>query len=412
MLVASLAFAAIGLLYWGLQLAILVRVVRCVPLLDELPEGGLAGWPRVSAILTARNEEAALEAAVRARFAEDYPNLELILVEDRSTDRTPEIADRLAAADPRVRVVHVRELPPGWLGKLNALQQGLAHATGEWVLFSDADVSCHRGVLRRLIAYCERRGLEHCAVLPRLREVSPLLDCLTSVFVRMIALNMRIWAIEDPDSRASVGIGAFNLVRRAALERTPGLEWLRMEVADDLTLGQMLKAAGARQSVVNGRALVDLVFHPSIRDAFVSAERASYTAIGNFSLLRLAAFGVAGFALETTPLVALALAREPASLGAAALLLAVALAVQLLVNRWMRRGSWNLVLFPFTQLLMIYSVIRSGVVGTLRGGIRWRGTFYPNAELKAGRRFGESWAKLRPVTGTSGSPPTPSPGSQ
>lgn len=395
MLLAALVFAALGLCAWGAQLVTLIRVVRSVPLLHELPEGQLEPWPRVSAILTARNEEAALEEAVRARLTEDYPELELILVDDRSTDRTGELADRLAAADPRVKVVHVRELPAGWLGKVNALQQGLAVASGEWLLFSDADVSVHRGVLRRLISHCESRGLDHCALVPRLRPVSPLLDCLTSLFLRVVALNLRRWAIEDPGSRASVGVGAFNLVRRSALERTPGLQWLRMEVADDISLGQMLKACGARQSVVNGRAAADLVFHRSLTDSLTSAERATYTAVGNFSLPRLALLSIAGLALELSPLAALALARDPVALGAGGVAAAVLGATMVLSNRWQARSSWNLVLLPVAELIACYSQLRSGVLGAWRGGIIWRGTFHPNAELKAGRRFGKSWALLR-----------------
>jgi glycosyltransferase involved in cell wall biosynthesis len=395
MQLASLVLAGVGLVFWGLQLITLLRVARRVPLLHTLPEVAQDHWPRVSAILTARNEEAALEGAVRARFAEDYPNLELILVDDRSTDRTPEIADRLAAADPRVRVVHVETLPAGWLGKLNALQQGLEVATGEWVLFSDADVSVHRGVLRRLLAHCEAKQIDHCVLMPRLRPVNPVLDCVTSIFLRFVALNFRIWAIEDPHSSASVGVGAFNLVRRSALDRTPGLAWLKMEVADDIALGQMLKASGARQTVVNGRALADLVFHRSIADSLISAERATYTAIGNFSLLRLTLLGTVALVLELSPLLALALARDPASLVAAVGLFAVALAAQVVSNRWHARSSWNLVFFPFAELVVFFSQVRSGVLGTLRGGIRWRGTFYANADLKAGRRFGTSWHALR-----------------
>ena len=246
----------------------------------------------------------------------------------------------------------------------------------------------HKGALRRVVAWCEERGLDHCAVLPRCLPVHPLLDCMTSVFLRMVTLNLRIWAIEDPRSRAAVGMGAFNFVRRAALARTGGFAWLKLEVADDICLGQMLKQSGARQSVLNGRALAALHFHRSIGEALCSSERAMYTAVGNFSLARLTAIGVSSLALELSPLVALALARTPATLALAGALGLVALVAMVANNRWLGRSSWNLALLPAAALLIAYSPIRAGVLGRLRGGIVWRGTFYPEAELRAGRRFG------------------------
>jgi energy-converting hydrogenase Eha subunit C len=222
--------------------------------------------------------------------------------------------------------------------------------------------------------------------------VHPLLDCLTSIFLRLVVLSFRIWAIEDPRSKASAGVGAFNLMRRATFERTPGLAWLKMEVADDLSLGQMLKAAGARQSVVNGRAMTDLQFHSSIGDSLRSAERATYTAIGNFSLLRLLALAVLALMLELSPIMVLAMARTPLSQALGLGLLASALVTMVVSNRWLDRSSWNLVFWPIAEFLVCYSQLRAGALGALRGGIIWRGTFYPNAVLKAGRRFGQAWA--------------------
>lgn len=393
--VVALGIVILGLLFWCAQFVTVIRVTRSVPKLHQLPVEEGEEWPRLSVILTACNEEARLEAAVRARLEEDYPNLELILVEDRSTDGTPAIADRLAAADARVKVVHITQLPEGWLGKLNALQRGLDVATGEWLLFSDADVAVRRGALRRVVGYCERRRLDHCTVLPRCLPVHPLLDCLTSLFLRLVLLNLRIWAIEDPKSKASVGIGAFNLVRRAAFDRTPGFAWLKMEVADDLCLGQMLKAAGARQSVIDGSGMTDLQFHSSIRDSLRSAERANYTAIGNFSLLRLVVLGLVFLVLELSPFALLAVTPTSLSVALGAGLLATALATMLISNRWLDRSSWNLLLWPVAELLVCYSQLRSGILGTVRGGIIWRGTFYPNSVLKPGRRFGQAWAQKK-----------------
>jgi hypothetical protein len=138
--------------------------------------------------------------------------------------------------------------------------------------------------------------------------------------------------------------------------------------------------------VVNGRELVDLVFHASIGDALRSAERASFTAIGNFSLLRLVALAVVALGLEGSPLVSLALARTPLTLAAGLVVLGVALAAQVVSNRFNGRSSGNLALLPLAELLSSYSLIRCGVLGVVRGGIVWRGTFYPTPVLRAGRR--------------------------
>lgn len=367
------------------QLVVIARVVRTVPRLADLPLVERERWPRVSVIMTARNEEEALAAAVGERLTERYPDLELILVDDRSTDGTPGIADELARRDPRLQVVHLHQLPEGWLGKLHALHQGAARATGEWLVFSDADVATSDGVYRRLIAWSEERRLDHVVVLPAMRPAGPLIDALVSLFLRIAALSARVEAIEDPRSRHAVGAGAFNLVRRSALERTPGFEELRMEVADDLALGQMLKAHGARQSILSGVGLMSLTFFRRLGDALRSSERATWTAVGRFSLPRLAALSLVTIWVELTPLVALLVGSGGLRwVGAAGLGLQLAAAVA--VNRWLDRGLLHLTLLPAAQLLTAWSMLRAGLLGWWRGGIVWRGTFYPDAALRAGRR--------------------------
>ncbi len=96
-------------------------------------------------------------------------------MEDRSTDRTPEIADRLAEEDKRVKVIHIKELPDGWLGNLNAMNVGQKAAEGEWLLFSDADVEAHNGTLKRSISHCLSGGFDHLALIPRFDNKAPLM---------------------------------------------------------------------------------------------------------------------------------------------------------------------------------------------------------------------------------------------
>jgi glycosyltransferase involved in cell wall biosynthesis len=124
-------------------------------------------WPRLSVIIPACNEAAHLESAVETLVQQDYSDLEIILVNDRSTDATGAIIDRLAKNDPQIRALHIRKLPGGWLGKVHALHCGVAKARGEWLLFTDADVHFAPETLRRALAHVLQLQADHLALIPR-----------------------------------------------------------------------------------------------------------------------------------------------------------------------------------------------------------------------------------------------------
>ena len=122
----------------------------------------------------------------------------------------------IADDDGRVRPLHVTHLPDGWLGKVHALARGVELAGGRWLLLTDADVHLAGDTLRRAVAYCEHRGLDHLAAAPEMWSAGFILDVAIAAFLRSFCVVMRCWAIEDPRSSAYVGVGAFNLVRRSA----------------------------------------------------------------------------------------------------------------------------------------------------------------------------------------------------
>lgn len=382
------AYALAGFAYWLPQLHAACRVFRDLPVVKNLAvEDERATWPPVSLIMAARDEERDIEGAVRSRLGDDYPALEVILVDDRSTDCTGEIVDRLASEDPRVRAVHVEELPYGWVGKVYAMHRGLERATGEWLLFSDADVKVERGTLRRVISCAEENRFDHLAVCPRFLKSNPLVDIALSASGRLGLVSAFTWRVSDPRSRAAVGVGSFNLVRREAFERTGGFEWLRLEVADDITLGQMLKASGARQQFANGVGAVSVSFYPTIREALTGSERALFTAIGNFSLSRSMAVGVGLACLEMSPLALLVGSRNRRLRRLGLILLCVELGVSIAFNRWLERPAAHALVAPLGAAGMAAMIVRAGVLGKARGGVYWRGTFYPTELLKPGRRF-------------------------
>ena len=161
-----------------------------------------------------RNEAETIAAAAATLAQQDYPHLEIVLVNDRSQDATGAIMDRIAAANPGVRVVHIESLPADWLGKVYALSQGSTIARGEWLLLTDADVHFAPGVLRRVMAWSLHRNLDHLAAAPEIWQSSFMMDAAISAFLRGFCVGMRIWAVEDPDSGAYIGVGAFNLLLR------------------------------------------------------------------------------------------------------------------------------------------------------------------------------------------------------
>ena len=179
-------------------------------------------YPRLSVIIAARNEAGTIENALKSVLAQNYPNLEIILVNDRSNDGTDKILQKLAEKDPRVLIHHVEELPPGWLGKVNSMQQGFGRSTGVWLLFTDADVHFQEESLERIIAVAERSPVDSCHT--RSTSASPFespVHCLLSGFF----LATRIWEVKNQNS--FVGVGACGLVRRSLLSQSPGLPWFK-----------------------------------------------------------------------------------------------------------------------------------------------------------------------------------------
>lgn len=374
-----LVLFVLSVLYWSAQAAMAWRAARALRTVGSLPIVERAEWPTVSLIVPARDEGAAVRSALESRLREGYPALEVVLVDDRSTDDTGAQARALAAVDPRIIVTRVETLPEGWLGKVNALEHGLHVAHGEWILFSDADVHLAPGTLARIIGWAERDGVDHVSALPAIEDSDAATMLSLAAFLRFVVTAPRLWAVEDPRSTAAVGVGAFNLFRRSVFDRTPGLEWLKMEIGDDGALGVMLKrAGGAAQRVVVARQAISLQFYPSFRALTVALEKNGATVPMPAMLLALAAMT----ALELGWLAGFAVAWP---LGLAAW--GVTGAVGVAVARWLGHSTWPALLPGLGFVPLAWVLARSAVLAWKRGGVVWRGCFYPTAAVRAGRRL-------------------------
>jgi hypothetical protein len=370
--------------YWVLTAIATFLLRRGVPLVGRLAPPAPARWPKVSVVIPACNEAKTIDAALRSRLGEGYPDAEYIVVDDRSTDGTGEIIDRLAREDARIVAVHVRELPAGWLGKLHAMHVGLASATGDYVLFSDADIHHQRGTLQKVVAHCEQHAIDHVAVFPTVWSTAFWLDAVMTTMLRILVIGSRGWKVADQRSRISIGGGVFNLVRRTALDRIGGLAPLAMEVVDDAGLGQLLKWSGARSCVLNARGFVGLAYYSSVREAVLGMEKNAFAAIGRFDVVRFVIVLGAICILELGALIALGFSGVPI-LAAATVGLSVI--TQVAIARWLDRPALSALASPFGVAVFAFGAIRSLILTLRRDGIAWRGTHYPLRALREGRRL-------------------------
>jgi cellulose synthase/poly-beta-1,6-N-acetylglucosamine synthase-like glycosyltransferase len=338
--------------------------------------------PGISLVFAARDEEEKLPAALATLAALDYPRLEIIGVDDRSQDATGRILDEFAAAHPRFRAVHVRELPAGWLGKPHALQKAFEACTGEWLLFTDADVRFRPDVLRRAVALAEERKLDHLTLVCNVEMHGFWEKTLLTFFGLAFHLSTDAYSVSNPNSRAYVGIGAFQLLRRSAYEAIGTHRRLAMEVVDDMKLGKLVKQAGFRSCVAIAQDYLTVRWHAGARNVIRGVTKNFFAAFGyNLAFAVVALCGV--FLLNVVPYIAVF-----AGHGWIRILSAIAVGAALCmhgsVDALNRVSPLYALTHPIGALVFCYMIVRSVAVTLWQGGVTWRGTFYPLKELKRG----------------------------
>ena len=346
-------------------------------------------WPLLSIVIPACNEAANIEAGVESVLAQDYPNFELILIDDRSTDGTGEIIDRLARRDRRIRSLHVKALPDGWLGKVHALDRGVQIARGEWFLFTDADVHFAAGTLRLALGWAGENSIDHLGLAPLAVQKSFLLDIVVHTFMLLFLLGTRAAGINRPTSRAFVGVGAFNLVRRSAFQRTPGFSWLRLEPCDDVGLGMMVKRAGGRSFFAFAQKHLSVIWYPSVAAMFKGLEKNLFGSTANYHWWAAAGNTFALIALAGAPALAIleSFGKSPDLLfGAGIIAVAAHWTFSFSANTQGWRSRFSLLFVPLGLLIISAMMVQAASKCLLHGGIDWRGTRYPLKRLRAGQR--------------------------
>lgn len=345
-----------------------------------------ANYPRVSLIVPACNEATTIGPALTSLLALDYPNFEVIVVDDRSTDSTAEVLLGLAQTHPQLRVLQVRELPKGWLGKVHAQHVALQEATGEWLLFTDADVHYAKDTLKKALTHCVQENLDFLTLVPHINAQGIGLKMCMTQFLIAGSMGIDIPKVKDVRRREAIGCGAFNLAKASAYRATPGVEWLKMEVIDDGGFAFMMKTHGARSDILGGLDELKLEWYPTVGGYIRGLEKNSFsifqysvTAVLSFSFFVLAwHFGIA-----LAPFLAPIWTLVP--LFVCYLIFQVS--NYLLVKKLSDYSAIVLLALPFSVLLSLYVTWRSMILFLWRGGVQWRQTFYGKEELYKNQRL-------------------------
>lgn len=357
---------------------------RKIKRLRDLPATLPSPPPLVSIIIPALNEEEGLEVALRSILALDYPELEIIAVDDRSTDTTGAILDRLAGEFPQLQVIHIRELPSGWLGKNHALWLGAAQARGELLLFTDADVRMAPSALARAVGYFNGQRLDHLAVFFDAVVPGGLLNMLIVDFAGALLLALRPWEASDPKKSGHIGVGGFNLVRAESYRQIGTHRALALCPVDDVMLGWLVKKRGGRQDCLLGSGLIAVPWYNSV-GAMVRGLEKNVFAFCDYSLLKVAGGSLLIAAGRIWPLAALLFTTGPTRLVNLALVVCQ-IGFVLAAIRDSPVAARHLLWFPLSPFPGLYLIWRATFLALFRKGIRWRSTFYPLGELQAFHR--------------------------
>lgn len=381
--VVQLCLAILAAGFWGPAGIWLICRRHALTVLADVAEETGAHPPRVSVVIPARNEERNIERALQTVLKLDYPDFEVVAVNDRSTDRTGEILQAWAERDRRLTVVTLETAPDGWIGPTYALHRGARQARGELILFTDADVEYHPSALGKAVRHLQANRFDHLTA--AFENVMPgvLLNVLSMTFGFFMLMLFAPWKARDPGSRRYMGIGAFNLVRASVYRAVGGHEAVALRPDNDIKFGKLVKDRGYRQDVLNGRGMLAVEWYPSLREFIDGLVKNIFAGI-EYRISLVALMAVTSLAVHIWPWIGVWTAA-----GVAQALFAATAATMVVcfgaVMAPFGAKRWHGVLLPVTIGLLVYIQCRAVVLIFLRGGIHWRGRFYPLSTLKAGR---------------------------
>jgi len=333
--------------------------------------------PRVSVLVPARDEERTIGRCVESLLAQEYPDFEVLVLDDESTDTTAAVVAALARRSDRLRLIRGRPLPAGWLGKVWACHQLSEEADGELLLFTDADTWHHPRAVRDAVAELLSERADLVTGLPRQENETVAERVVVPVIAWATLAVMPLWLAQRVRwSFLAVGLGQLLLFRRGAYRAIGGHAAIRAEVVDDMALARRVKAAGGRWRFVDASRRISCRMYSDRQGVIEGLTKNIFPALGcNLTLAAVVFIFVGAAYLE--PFVVLGMGAAGGSVDSSTLVWALvsiilALASWVVIARRGRLGALQPFLYPVTMAGVLFIGIRSVVV-TLRGRATWKG---------------------------------------
>jgi glycosyltransferase involved in cell wall biosynthesis len=364
-------------LYATADIILGLRSMRNLADIAPLPE---QEQPKVSIIVPACNEQDTIEPALLSLLAIEYAHLEIIVINDRSTDRTGKVLRNIQKDHPHLQILEITELPEGWLGKNHALHQGTQAATGEYFLFTDADILFAKSTLSRAMSLMVNEKQDHLALVFKNIAKGWLLNAMMVDAGGGLFFLFKPWKVSDPKSKHFIGVGAFNLIRKSAYLQIGGHETVKMHPIDDIMLGKIIKQNGYRQECLSGYDFLTVHWYESpgkmiqglMKNIFALYNfRISYVLVAILMICVMTILPVWGAIFATGPV------RICFALAALTRLSSCAYGA-----RYTATTLWSVPFSLLTPYINIYIILKGMLITLANRGIDWRGTHYPLDRLK------------------------------
>ena len=376
--VLLIAIASISAITWLVVGLLFYTTMRNKPIFSGTAfQDAEITYPSLSIVIPACNEEESIEQTVTRLLNQDYPNLELIVVNDRSTDSTGAILTELDTKYSKLKVVTIADLPPNWLGKNHAIHQGCKHATGEWILLTDADIMFSPDSLKKTLSYSLENKLDHLTILPDIVNRGFFFRGFFSLFMFMMTITFA--------TKKFAGFGPFNLLKRSVYEVIGGYEAISMFVMDDLSLGQLISEKGYKQNFGYSKGLISVKFYDNLTGIFKGFEK-NFFASTNYGVIAMLIMCCFLIFLHAYPFVGI-FVGPPFARVLCSVPLITLFVIYHYGNRYIDAPAVNFFIHPISALLYIGVLLNSMVKTLRRGGINWRGTFYSLKELRKHASF-------------------------